>query len=105
MLYPCSVIERENTYQTIKRMKTSSDWDFCLAHFQKAWTLDFYFRLYELVLTYYPERKYGYAKEMARNDLIISKLGGYSQTLQNPDVIEPAAIHKAVFLMEQPWQL
>ena len=71
-----AVIERENTYQTIKRMKTSSDWDFCLAHFQKAWTLDFYFRLYELVLTYYPERKYGYAKEMARNDLIISKLGG-----------------------------
>lgn len=87
-------------------MKSTNEWDFCLAHFDRAWTLDFYFRLYELVIRYYPERKYGYATKAVANPLITNELGGgYSQTLKKPDVLEPNTIHKAVHLMEEKWTL
>ncbi len=70
------MIQNETTYETIKRMKSTNEWDFCLAHFDRAWTLDFYFRLYELVIKYYPKRKYGYATKAVANPLIINELGG-----------------------------
>ena len=70
------VIHNETTYETIRRMKSGNEWDFCLATFPKAWTLDFYYRVYELVLQYYPSKPYGYATQLVSNSQIISKLGG-----------------------------
>ena len=100
------MIQNETTYETIKRMKSTNEWDFCLAHFDRAWTLDFYFRLYELVIKYYPKRKYGYATKAVANPLIINELGGgYSQTLKKPDVLEPHTVRQAVHLMEEKWTL
>ena len=100
------MIHNETTYETIRRMKSGNEWDFCLATFPKAWTLDFYYRVYELVLQYYPSKPYGYATQLVSNSQIISKLGGgYSQELKQPDVLEPNTVHKAVHIMEQTWQL
>ena len=87
-------------------MKTTNEWDFCLAHFDKAWTLDFYFRLYELVLRFYPDKEYGYAVKAACNPLILNELGGgYSQDLKNGEILESYTVRKAVRLMEQKWSL
>ncbi len=41
-----------------------------------AQTLDFYFRIYNLVLKYEPQKTYGYASRIAANETIYSQIGG-----------------------------
>ena len=73
---------KPTTYETITEMKDSGHWDFCMATFPKAWSLDFYYRIYTLVLEHYPSKPYGYAQAIASNPLITSKLGGVFADLQ-----------------------
>ena len=51
----------------------------CMA--QRNMTLDFYYRLYSLVMVHYPDKPYGYQRKLmhlrdAQNRLIISTMGG-----------------------------
>ena len=43
---------------------------------RNAQALDLYFRIYNLVLAYEPEKSYGYASRIAANERIYSQLGG-----------------------------
>ena len=67
--------------------------------FDRAWTLDFYYRLYCLVLKYEPLRAYGYQKRIIHNDAIISQMGGAFRE------IEPYTISMAIKKMEASCEL
>lgn len=43
---------------------------------RNATALDFYYRIYKLVLQYYPERKKGYAVQFVENEKIMRLIGG-----------------------------
>ena len=43
---------------------------------RNAQALDLYFRIYSLVLTYEPQKTYGYASRIAANEAIYSQIGG-----------------------------
>ena len=66
----------KSAYQLISELKAQHLWASCLALFDRAWTLDYYFRLYSLILKYEPQRKYGYKQRILSNSLIISQMGG-----------------------------
>ena len=63
-------------YEAIYELKEAGLWMDCMAMFDRAWTLDFYFRLYQLVQQYEPEHKYGYAQRIVSDSMIISQMGG-----------------------------
>ena len=69
-------------YQAILESKNAGLWADNMVMFDRAWTLDFYFRLYQLVLEYYPDKPYGYAAKMVRNPLIISQMGGGIRSIE-----------------------
>lgn len=82
-------------YDAITAQINAGLWEDCMAMFDRAWTLDFYYRLYTLVLRYEPKRSYGYQRRIIRNTAIISQMGGaYLE-------IEPDAVRKAVQKMEE----
>lgn len=43
---------------------------------RNATALDFYYRIYKLVIQYYPERKKGYAVQFVENEEIMRIIGG-----------------------------
>jgi hypothetical protein len=73
--YLCAV-NKKSAYQLIGELKAQQQWASCLALFDRAWTLDYYYRLYSLILKYEPQRKYGYKQRILGNSLIISQMGG-----------------------------
>ena len=83
-------------YEAIYELKEAGLWIDCMAMFDRAWTLDFYFRLYQLVQQYEPEHKYGYAQRIVSDSMIISQMGGGDSYLE----IEPHTVRMAVLKME-----
>ena len=83
-------------YDAITAQINAGLWQDCMAMFDRAWTLDFYYRLYCLVLKYEPERRYGYQKRIVFNNAIISQMGGAYLN------IEPDAVRKSVQKMQEP---
>lgn len=81
-------------YEAIKAQVNAGLWSDCMAMFDRAWTLDFYYRLYCLVLKYEPRRTYGYQRRIIANTEIISQMGGAYWE------IEPYTIAMAVKKME-----
>ncbi len=69
-------VNEKSAYQLISELKAHQQWASCLALFDRAWTLDYYYRLYSLILKYEPQRKYGYKQRILGNPLIISQMGG-----------------------------
>ena len=93
-------------YQAITALINAELWEDCMAMFDRAWTLDFYYRLYRLVLKYEPQKTRGYAPRIASNNAIIGQLGGiYSQSLKMPENLNTYEIRRAVSLMERPCSL
>lgn len=86
-------------YDAIAAQINAGLWEDCMAMFDRAWTLDFYYRLYSLVLIYEPERNYGYQKRIVNNRAIISQMGGGYLD------IEPYTISMAIKKMETPCEL
>ena len=73
--------ETYTMYDAIKRQIALGVWDDTTCMAQRNMTLDFYYRLYSLVLEYFPNKPYGYQRKLLHlhdnhNRLIISKLGG-----------------------------
>ena len=62
------------TYEFIKRIKTEQPWIWtgCMILFERANTLNTYFKIYEKILELEPERSRGYRKRLLSNSLIIS---------------------------------
>ena len=86
-------------YEAITAQINAGLWSDCMAMFDRAWTLDFYYRLYSLVLQYEPERSYGYQRRIVFTESIISQMGGaYNE-------IEPYTVAMAVKKMEAPCEL
>jgi len=81
-------------YDAISAQIQAGLWQDCMAMFDRAWTLDFYYRLYSLVLKYEPDRTYGYQRRIIRDKSVISQMGGAYRD------IEPDAIRKAIQKME-----
>ena len=71
-----ATVNKKSAYQLISELKAQKQWASCLALFDRAWTLDYYYRLYSLILKYEPQRKYGYKQRILSNSLIISQMGG-----------------------------
>ena len=86
-------------YDAITAQINAGLWPDCMAMFDRAWTLDFYYRLYCLVLKYEPDRTYGYQKRIVFNDAIISQMGGGYLD------IEPYTVSMAIKKMEAPCEL
>lgn len=65
-----------STYEFIGRLKRDHAWIWtgCMILFERANTLDLYYRVYERILELEPERKRGYRKRLAHNPLIMSLL-------------------------------
>ena len=77
-----------------------------MAMFDRAWTLDFNYRLYCLVLKYEPQKGHGYATRIASNNQIIGQLGGiYSQDIKKPENLNTYEIRRAVSMMEKKCSL
>lgn len=92
-------MNEKSAYQLIGELKAQQQWASCLALFDRAWTLDYYYRLYSLILKYEPQRKYGYKQRILGNSLIISQMGGgYSSIDEN-------TIREAVRVMESKFKL
>ena len=88
-----------NYYDAITAQINAGLWEDCMAMFDRAWTLDFYYRLYCLVLKYEPRRAYGYQRRIVFTESIISQMGGaYNE-------IEPYTVAMAVKKMEAPCEL
>lgn len=86
-------------YEAITAQINAGLWEDCMAMFDRAWTLDFYYRLYCLVLKYEPRRAYGYQRRIVFTESIISQMGGaYNE-------IEPYTVAMAVKKMEAPCEL
>ena len=93
-------------YDAITAQINAGLWEDCMAMFDRAWTLDFYYRLYCLVLKYEPQKKRGYAPRMAANNDIIGQLGGiYAQDLKAPENLNTYEIRRAVSMMEKECSL
>lgn len=62
------------TYEFIKRIKNEQPWIWtgCMILFERANTLNTYFKIYEKILELEPERSRGYRKRLLSNSLIIS---------------------------------
>lgn len=90
-------------YEYVKSQIEAGLWEKTQALFgRNAVALDLYFRIYELVLEYYPKRQYGYATQFVNNEEIMNKIGGgYSQDLDFPEVMEAYTVRKAVMIMER----
>ena len=71
-----AAVNKKSAYQLINELKAQQQWASCLALFDRAWTLDYYYRLYSLILKYEPQRKYGYKQRILGNPLIISQMWG-----------------------------
>ena len=82
-------------YDAITAQINAGLWEDCMAMFDRAWTLDFYYRLYCLVLKYEPNRTYGYQRRIIRDVSIIRQMGGAYRD------IESDAIRKAIQKMEE----
>ena len=82
-------------YDAITAQINAGLWEDCMAMFDRAWTLDFYYRLYSLVLKYEPDHTYGYQRRIIRDVTIIRQMGGAYWD------IEPDAVRKAVQKMEE----
>ena len=90
---------KRNYYEAITDQIEAGLWEDCMAMFDRAWTLDFYYRLYCLVLKYEPERAHGYQKRIIFNERIISQMGGAWWE------IEIHTLKMAVKKMEAPCEL
>ena len=89
-------------YDAITAQINAGLWQDCMVMFDRAWTLDFYYRLYCLVLRYEPDKNRGYAPRIAANNKIIGQLGGiYSQDLKKPENLNSYEIRRAVSIMEK----
>ena len=67
----------DTLYNFVKQQVDNGTWLKTQAVFGKnAATLDLYFRIYSLVLQYYPERGYGYAVKFVNNEHIMRIIGG-----------------------------
>ena len=73
-------------YDAITAQINAGLWEDCMAMFDRAWTLDFYYRLYSLVLRYEPERLYGYQRRIVFNESIISQMGGFYSAIKRYSV-------------------
>ena len=73
-------------YDAITAQINAGLWLDCMAMFNRAWTLDFYYRLYSLVLAYEPQRTYGYQKRIVQTTDIISQMGGAYNAIEAYDV-------------------
>ena len=76
MLHPIS------TYDAITQQKSAGMWNSSLALSPgRMGTLDFYYKIYELVLKYEPQKTRGYRSRICYNEQIIKSLwGGYLKT-------------------------
>lgn len=52
--------EKKCVYELISDLKKSNHWSVCLELFDRAWTLDYYYRLYSLILQYEPDYNMAY---------------------------------------------
>lgn len=83
-------------YQFITLQQEAGLWELCMKAFPKAQTLDFFYRIYQIVLEDEPERKYGYRKRICSNNARYLAAG--LPTLGDEDV------HNAVLWMDLPLQ-
>ena len=90
---------KKTYYEAISAQIEAGLWHDCMAMFNRAWTLDFYYRLYTLVLRYEPGRTYGYAQRIVDNTQIISQMGGAWREIM------PDTIFKAVNSMNKECSL
>ena len=86
-------------YEAITAQIEAGLWEDCMAMFDRAWTLDFYYRLYCLVLKYEPERAYGYQRRIIFDEIIIRQMGGAWWE------IEIHTLKMAIKKMEAPCEL
>ena len=86
-------------YEAITAQIDAGLWEDCMAMFDRAWTLDFYYRLYCLVLKYEPERAYGYQRRIIFDESIIRQMGGAWWE------IEIHTLKMAIKKMEAPCEL
>jgi|GEM_PF-5276845 len=89
----------KNYYNAITAQMNAGLWTDCLVMFDRAWTLDFYYRLYSLVQHYEPHRRYGYKQRILNNDTIIRQMGPSYNT------IDENTIKKAIRIMEKDCKL
>lgn len=71
-------------YQFISLQQEAGLWEHCMHAFPKGETLDFYYRIYQIVLEDEPDRKYGYCKRICYNDARYTAAG--LPTLEDDDV-------------------
>ena len=83
-------------YQFITLQQNAGLWKDCINAFPKWQTLDFYYRIYQIVLEDEPERKYRYRKRICSNLARIASAG--LPTLEDDDV------KNAVYWMDLPLQ-
>ena len=68
-------------YDAISKQMELGVWEDTMCLAQRNCTLDFYYRLYSLVMKYFPSKPHGYKREIlflrdSHNKLIISQMGG-----------------------------
>ena len=85
MLHPIS------TYDAITQQKSAGMWNSSLALSPgRMGTLDFYYKIYELVLKYEPQKTRGYRSRICYNEQIIKSLwGGVSKDRNNVGHLYP----------------
>ena len=81
-------------YDAITAQIKAGLWEDCMAMFDRAWTLDFYYRLYCLVRKYEPERTYGYKQRLLSNQQLLKQLGPHFRT------VDENTIKKSIATME-----
>ena len=86
-----------STYEFIRRVKTEQPWIWngCMILFERANTLDLYFRVYEKILECEPERSRGYRKRLLCNSQITS-------LLPPPNNWDESNINWVIWTMEAP---
>ena len=71
-------------FQFITLQQSAGLWEHCMKAFPTGQTLDFYYRIYQIVLEDEPERRYGYRKRICDNNARYTAAG--LPTLADEDV-------------------
>ena len=72
-------------FEAITKQRVAGVWNISLALTQRAQTLDYYYRIYQALLEFEPERKRGYRERICYNLQICSELwGGVSKVWNVP---------------------
>ena len=82
----------KTVYDLLTEFKSAHLWKGALIVFPRAETLEKYFRVYSMVLSLEPERKYGYRKRILNHPDFIRLFGCQDELL----------IHDAIRAMEAP---